>query len=173
MWQFTADRGSNAIPPAWRITDPRLQWRVAPSNLLPQDANYQVDRGVPYAIQNKYPTFASPIRLASKVEADYIAAEAGGPAAMLALIQARRAANSLPPYTGPTDDAAVLAEFEDQRGIEFFLEGKRLGDLRRNGAAVRHVPVPGSTYWKPGFAPVGSQTCYPLPQVERDNNPNL
>ncbi|MBL8999380.1 MAG: hypothetical protein JNL44_19145, partial [Gemmatimonadetes bacterium] len=136
IWQFIADRGSNAVPPAYRITDPRLPWRLAPSNLLPQDANYQVDRGVPYAIQNKYTAYSSPIRLASKLEADYIAAEAGGTTTMLALIQARRAANSLPPYGGTTTDAAVLAEFEDQRAYEFYLEGKRLGDLRRNGAAV-------------------------------------
>lgn len=173
MWQFTADRGSNAIAPAFRVTDPRVKWRIAPSNLLPQDANYQVDRGVPYAIQDKYPGFAAPIRLASKTEADYIAAEAQGSAAMLTLIQSRRAANGLTPYAGATDDASVLAEFMDQRGREFYLEGKRLGDFRRAGAAVKNVPVPASTYWKPGFAPVGNQTCYPIPQVERDNNPNM
>ncbi|MHB1327355.1 MAG: RagB/SusD family nutrient uptake outer membrane protein [Gemmatimonadales bacterium] len=173
IWQFIADRGSNAVPPVYRIDDPRLPWRVAPSNLLPQDANYAGDRGAPYAIQNKYTGFASPIRLASKLEADYIAAEATGTAAMLTLIQARRAANAQPAYSGDTGDAAVLAEFEDQRALEFYLEGKRMGDLRRNGAAVRNVPVPGSTYWKPGFAPVGNQTCFPIPQTERDNNPNL
>jgi hypothetical protein len=173
LWQFTADRGSNAVSPAFRVTDPRLKWRVAPSNLLPQDANYNVDRGVPYAIQDKYPAYSSPIRLASKLEADYIAAEAGGAVAQLALIQAQRAAAGLAPYDGPTDDASVLAEFETQRGIEFYLEGKRMGDLRRNGAAVKFVPVPNSTYWKPGFAPVGSQTCFPMPQAEIDNNPNL
>ncbi len=173
IWQFIADRGSNAVPPAYRIDDPRLPWRVAPSNLLPQDAAYSVDRGVPYAIQNKYTGFGSPMRLASKLEADYIAAEAQGTAAMLDLIQARRAANGQPAYGGDTGDAAVLTEFEDQRALEFYLEGKRLGDMRRNGAAVRNVPVPGATYWKPGFAPVGNQTCYPIPRTERDNNPNL
>jgi len=173
IWQFIADRGSNAVPPAYRIDDPRLPWRVAPSNLLPQDANYATDRGIPYAIQNKYSGFGSPIRLASKMEADYIAAEAQGTAAMLTLIQARRAANDQPAYSGDTGDAAVLAEFEDQRALEFYLEGKRLGDLRRNGAAVRNVPVPAATYWKPGFAPIGNQTCFPIPRTERDNNPNL
>ncbi len=173
IWQFIADRGSNAVPPAYRIDDPRLPWRIAPSNLLPQDAAYATQRGIPYAIQNKYTGFATPIRLASKLEADYIAAEAQGTAAMLDLIQARRAANDQPAYSGDTGDAAVLAEFEDQRAVEFYLEGKRLGDLRRNGAAVRNVPVPGSTYWKPGFAPVSDQTCFPIPRTERDNNPNL
>jgi hypothetical protein len=35
------------------------------------------------------------------------------------------------------------------------------------------VPQPGAVYWKPGFAPVGSQTCFPLPDDELDNNPNF
>lgn len=173
LWQFVADRGSIAIAPSWRVTDPRIPQRVAPSNLLPQDAFYSQDRGVPYVIQNKYPAFGSPIRLASKLEADYIAAEGTGTTAMLTLITARRAANGQPAYSGGVDDASVLREFENQRGREFFLEGKRLGDFRRNGAAVEFVPVAGSTYWKPGFAPVGSQTCYILPVAETDNNPNF
>jgi hypothetical protein len=173
LWQFVANRGSMAIAPAWRVTDPRVPQRVAPSNLLPQDANYTVDRGLPYVIQNKYPGFATPIRLASKMEADYIAAEACGTATQLALIATRRTANGQPAYTGPTDPASALAEFETQRGLEFFLENKRLGDLARNGAAVLFVPVPGSTYFKPGFTTVGNQTCFPLPITETDNNPNF
>ncbi len=173
LWQFTSDRGSIAIAPAWRVTDPRVPQRVAPSNLSPQDANYAVDRGVPYVIQNKYPTFATAIRLASKIEADYIAAEASSSAAMLTLIAARRAANTQPPYSGATDDVSVLAELVTQRGLEFFLEGKRIGDLARTGPAVKLVPVAGATYFKPGFAPIGNQTCYPLPNTETDNNPNF
>jgi hypothetical protein len=173
LWQFTADRGSIAIAPMWRTTDPRVPQRVAPSNLLPQDANYTVDRGMAYVIQDKWRGFNLPMRLASKIEADYIAAEAGGTATQLAHIQARRAANGQAAYTGPTDAASVLAEFETQRGLEFFLEVKRLGDFVRNGAAVLGVPTPGATYFKPGFAPVGNQTCIPLPDDETDNNPNF
>ncbi len=173
LWQFTADRGSIAVSPAWRVVDPRVPQRLAPSNLLPQDSNYPVDRGLPYVIQDKFNAFSSPIRLASRLEADYIAAEAQGNATQLALIQARRAANAQAAYTGATDDASVLAEFETQRGLEFFLEDKRLGDLRRNPAAVKFVPVPGATYFKAGFAPIGSQTCIPLPITETDNNANF
>ena len=173
LWQFTADRGSIAIAPMWRVTDPRVPQRVAPSNLLPQDANYTVDRGMAYVIQDKWRGFGLAIRLASKIEADYIVAEATGTAAQLAHIQARRAANGQPAYGGATDAASVLAEFETQRGLEFFLEVKRLGDLARNGAAVLGVPTPGATYFKAGFSPVGNQTCIPLPITETDNNPNF
>ncbi|HET9013683.1 MAG TPA: RagB/SusD family nutrient uptake outer membrane protein, partial [Gemmatimonadaceae bacterium] len=90
-----------------------------------------------------------------------------------ALIDARRAANQQPAYTGGLDAASVLTELFDQRAREFFLEGKRLADFRRNPAATRFVPATGSAYVKPGYAAVGSQTCYPIPRAERDNNPNL
>ena len=91
----------------------------------------------------------------------------------LALIAARRAANQQPVYTGAVDAASVMTELYDQRAREFFLEGKRLADFRRNPAATRFVPVTGTPYFKPGYGNVGSQTCYPIPRAERDNNPNL
>jgi len=172
MWQFVRDRGSIAVAPIWRTTDPRVPWQVT-SAYTPQDAAYATDRGVPYAIQRKYTDYNSPIRLASKLEADYIAAEAQGTAAQLTQIGARRAANGLPAYGGPTDANSVLTEFFTQRGFDFYLEGKRIGDFRRHATNIIGVPVSGSTYWKPGFAPVGTNTCYPLPDDETDNNPNF
>lgn len=169
MWQFTLDRGSITVAPAFRVTDPRVPYKApGQHSLTPQDPS-----SGPFYIQNKYPTFATSIRLASKIEADYIQAEAQGTAAQLTLIAARRAANSQEAYSGATDATSVLTELMEQRGREFYLEGKRLGDFRRNPNNVLNVPVAGSTYFKPGFAPVGSQTCYPLPTAERDNNPNL
>lgn len=173
MWIFVRDRGSIAIAPTWRVTDPRVPQVVAPSNLQPQDAAYATDRGVPYVIQQKYTDYNAPVRLASKLEADYIQAEAEGTASQLALIAARRAANGQPAYAGAVDANSVLTEFLTQKGRDFFLEGKRLGDFRRHPTNVIGVPVPGATYWKPGFAPVGNHTCYPLPTPELDNNPNF
>jgi hypothetical protein len=152
-----------------------VPWRITATtgDFAPQDAAYASDRGVPYAIQQKFPDYNIPVRLASKLEADYITAEAQGTAAQLTLIDARRAANSQPAYAGATDSSSVLTEFFTQKGLDFYLEGKRLGDFRRHPANIIGVPVPGATYWKPGFAPVGDNTCYPLPVTEIDNNPNL
>ncbi len=104
------------------------------------------------------------------------AAAGGIPArtsAELELINARRSANGLQPYNGPTDDASVLTEFMTQKTLDFFLEGKRLGDFRRNGSAVLNVPTPGASYFKTGFDPIGDQTCYPLPLAETSNNPHF
>src|SRR5688500_15810289 len=77
LWQFTFDRGSMSVAPAYQVADPRVPYK-APSEhaLAAQDAN-----AGPFFIQNKYPAYTSPIRVASKLEADYIAAEAGTVAA--------------------------------------------------------------------------------------------
>ncbi len=171
QWLQTHDRATIVVPPDWRTGDPRVPV-LAPGSVagLPATA---VDGIVPFYAQGKYTGYASPWRLASKLEADYIAAEATGTAAMLAEIAVRRAANGQPAYTGPTDAASVLTEFEEQRGREFYLEGKRLGDLRRNGTAVLHVPATGQAYFKSGYSPVGAETCIPLPITETANNPNF
>jgi len=169
LWQYTFDRGSISVAAAYQVSDPRVPW-LGPTQhkLNPQDV---VPGG--YFIQQKYPAYNSPMRLASKVEADYIAAEAGDVAAQLALIAARRAANAQPAYAGATDAASVLKELFDQRGREFYLEGKRLADFRRNPAATTGVAPSGSVYVKPGYPNIGTQTCYPIPRAERDNNPNM
>jgi hypothetical protein len=168
IWQYTFTRGSVAVAPAYRtLNDPRVVALAPKSGLTAQDGL------TPFWTVGKYPAFTTPMRVASKIEADYIAAEARGTAAMLALSQARRAANTLPAYTGPTDDASVAVEFFDQRAREFYLEGKMLGDFRRNPSAVKNVPQPGATYYKSGYSPIGNQTCFPLPQVETSNNPNF
>lgn len=172
MWFYVRDRGSIAVAPTWRTTDPRVPWLVTTA-FAPQDAAYASDRGVPYAIQQKYTDYNVPVRLASKLEANYIQAEAEGTASQLTLIQARRAAAGRPAYTGAVDANSVRTEFFTQKGFDFYLEGKRMGDFRRHPGNIIGVPVAGSTYWKPGFAPVGSDTCWPLPTQEIDNNPNL
>ncbi len=170
LWQFTLDRGSITVAPAFRIDgDPRIRFKTPAQHILaPQDPS-----SGPFFIQDKYPAFNTGMRLASKLEADYIEAEATSTAAQLALIAARRAANNQPVYSGSTAPAAVLTELMEQKGRDFYLEAKRMGDFRRNPAAVLNVPVPGSTYFKPGFSQVGNQTCWPLPLDETDNNPNI
>jgi hypothetical protein len=168
-WQYTFDRGSISVAAAYQVADPRVPY-LDPSKhtLQPQDV---VPGG--FYIQQKYPTYGSPTRLASKIEADYISAEATGTAAQLALIQSRRAANNQPAYAGAVDAASVLTEFFYQRSLEFYLEGKKLGDFRRHPEAVKNVPVTGQPYIKPGYVNVGSQTCFPIPRTERDNNPGM
>ncbi len=170
IYQFTFDRPSISVAPFFRTSDARVPYKApGVSKLNGQDA---VPGG--FFEQTKYPAYASSLRLASKLEADYIAAEAGGDVtAQLALINARRASAGLAPYVGGVDAASVLKELMVQKAFDFYLEGKRIADYRRVPAAMSGITPTGGTYFKPGYASVGSQTCYPLPRTERDNNPNM
>ena len=171
LYQFSFDRGAISVAPWYRQTDPRVPFRAPGSGTaVGQDA---VPGG--FHQQAKFTGYASNIRLASKLEADYIAAEASGNATtQLALIDARRAANGQTAYAGATDAASVKTELFNQRALEFDLEGKRLADFRRSPASTATtVTATGQPYFKPGYANTGSQTCYPLPRTERDNNPNM
>ena len=171
LYQFSFDRGSISVAPWYRQTDPRVPFRAPGSGTaVGQDA---VPGG--FHQQAKFTGYASNIRLASKLEADYIAAEASGSATtQLALIDARRAANGQTAYAGATDAASVKTELFNQRALEFYLEGKRLADFRRSPASTATtVTATGQPYFKPGYANTGAQTCYPLPRTERDNNPNM
>jgi hypothetical protein len=171
IYQFSYDRGSISVAPGFRVTnDPRLTYNPADKGTAqPQDV---VPGG--WFQQTKFSGYATNYRLASKLEADYIAAEASGDVpTMLTLINARRAANNQAVFAGATDKASVMTELYNQRGIEFYLEGKRLADFRRSPASVSNITPAGAPYFKPGYANTGTQTCYPLPRQEVDNNPNF
>ncbi len=171
QFQFTFDRGSISVAPPYRVaSDTRVPFRgPGVTTLNPQD---QVPGG--FYEQRKFSAYNAPVRLASKLEADYIAAEASGNGtAQLALINARRVAAGQPVYAGATDAASVKTELYNQRAFEFYLEGKRLADFRRSPASTNYITATGQPYFKPGNPSTGSQTCYPIPRPERDNNPNL
>jgi hypothetical protein len=70
---------------------------------------------------------------------------------------------------GTLTQPVVMAEIVEQRRREFFLEGHRLGDLRRLGLPMS--PAVGAPYVSGGS--YGAQSCFPLPNVERVNNPNI
>lgn len=174
LWAFSFTRGSISVAPWYRQGDPRVTYNIEggtpPATAVPQDI---VPGG--FHQQTKFPSFAAPMRLASKLEADYIAAEASGNAAtQLALIASRRTANGRPAYAGATDAVSVKTELFNQRALDFYLEGKRVADMRRSPASVAGtITAAGRPYFKPGYGNVGTNTCYPIPFAERDNNPNM
>ncbi|CAN5728335.1 hypothetical protein BH23GEM3_BH23GEM3_01730 [soil metagenome] len=151
------------LAPAAQEGDPRITYADAGRDA--QDATLRLWN------QQKYPSYASPIRLASGLEARYIVAEAelkqGSPVAALTLINERRAAGEQGVFAGAGD--AVLAELMAQRSRDFWLEGKRLGDFRRNPGAVPNVLGPSDEYYKPAVGTMGDQTCFPIPAFEFDN----
>jgi starch-binding outer membrane protein, SusD/RagB family len=168
VFNYTTSRQSLVVPPEYRAIadggDTRIKYDDA--GRLAQDSELRFFR------QQKFPGWALPIRLASGLEARYIAAEASGDITeQLALIAERRTVGKQAVFTG-TSAAAVLAELMDQRARDFWLEGKKVGDYRRNPAAVPFVPAPGTSYYKAGVGNIGTQTCWPVPDAEIRNNPN-
>jgi hypothetical protein len=77
----------------------------------------------------------------------------------------------MPAYDAGSKTAAeVRADIIEERRRELFLEGHRLGDIRRYQLPLN--PAVGAAY-AAGGGTYGTQTCFPLPDVERINNPNI
>jgi len=163
---------------------------VAPQRYRIQDTRLAIDstrvggtlNGLKYVVQAKYNGYGDQIRLASGLEAQYIAAEAalhssGSTSAALTLINTRRTAGGQGAYGGATDTLSVITELLNQRARDFWLEGKKLGDLRRNPsvplASVLTDPT-GSAFYVPSkTATFGSSFCAPIPPQETGANPNF
>ena len=163
---------------AWASVDPSFRGltvngapdpRVAVTN-----ANRNGTASVPIWTADKYTSLATTIPLARYAEAQLIVAEsrlaANDITGAVAAINTVRATRSIAPYsaTGQTS-AQVLAQIQEERRRELFLEGHRIGDLRRYG--LPFLPAAGTPFLSGGV--YGTQTCFPLPDVERINNPNI
>jgi hypothetical protein len=125
---------------------------------------------------DKYPALASAMPIARYAEAQLIVAEAklaandlAGAVAAINIVRASRA--GVPAYDGTGQTAAqIKAQIVEDRRRELFLEGHRLGDMRRYN--LPFLPAAGTAYTTGGGV-YGTQTCLPLPDVERINNPNI
>ena len=121
----------------------------------------------------KYPLISSSIPIASGDEAILITAEADVEAnnitAAVAGINKLRTKASLPQYAGGTQ-AEVRAQIIDERRRELFLEGQRFGDIIRFN--IPQTPAAGTPFPAKGGV-YGNQICFPLPDIERNNNPTL
>ena len=148
-----------------RQHDPRIA--VTPTGMLGSDGFTMV------VFPNKDATATTPQALAKYSEAQLIIAEndanTGDLGGAVSIINTFRSANAQRPFVPvPLDKPAVIAEIVEQRRREFFLEGHRLGDIRRLGLPLS--PATGAPYVSGGT--YGDQACFPLPNVERINNPN-
>jgi hypothetical protein len=123
---------------------------------------------------NKDASATSPQALAKYSEAQLIIAEndanTGDLNGAKTIINALRTAAGQPAFNpGSLTLPVVIAEIVEQRRRELFLEGHRMGDIRRLGLPLS--PATGAPYVTGGT--YGDQSCFPLPNVERINNPNL
>jgi len=117
----------------------------------------------------KYGSFGSSIPLARSAEAKLIRAEAIGGQTAVTLINELRSVHGLPPFSS-TSEQEIQAQVIQERLREFFLESHTLYDLTRYNLPLS--PTPGDRY-RDQNETYGEMRCFPLPDVERDNNPNL
>lgn len=109
-----------------------------------------------------------PVPMGSWREAHLIIAEAEGGQEAVNRINILRDHWDLPPFES-SDPAEIQEQIIEERSRELFLEGHHLGDLRRFDLPL--VPAPGEPYRQGGQ--YGSESCFPLPDVERNTNPNV
>ena len=143
--------------------DPRVAIEYDPSRLAS-------DGELPLYYETKYLSADSPIPLARTAEARLIIAEAQGGQAAVDIINDLHDAVGLSHFSS-SDPAEILAQIIYERRAEFFLESQHLGDLIRYDLPLR--PAAGDPFQAQKGGVYGSQLCFPLPDVERLNNPNI
>ncbi len=136
-----------------------------------------VDAGVePISLRHhwqhrKYTSVSDPIPIASWDEAQLIVAEAQLGQTAVDIINLLHTRAGLPAYD-PATDGPILQQVLEERKRELFLEGgHRFNDMLRFGL------LNDSTPYKSGIDDLGRAyghtTCWPLPNVERQGNPNI
>lgn len=154
--------------------DPRIPFSYTPGEV--GDAAIQCCGPVPFKRQRKHANDAAPIRLSSGREMKLIEAEGAlisgdWQAALLMINEVRAHAGVAPVQASGANEA--WTRLKRERGIELWLEGRRLGDLYRWAAASR----PGE--YDPLETPGGGSNlthqdlCFPIPPSERETNPNI
>lgn len=175
VYSFTLARPSLVVPPYYRaLNDPRVTSQLGGGGFpLKTQGN-----DLSFYRQTKYVDYGDDVRLASGLEARYIAAEArlkaGDAAPALALIAERAAKGSAVDGDDfATSTNTTLVELLDQRARDFFLEAQQMGTWFRNPDATPYVLRAGSNYYAEEGSKIGTQTCFPVPDDEVLNNPNF
>lgn len=132
---------------------------------------------VPWWPQAKYVVNTAGVNLATGREARLIEAEAalrsGDIATAMARIDANRAAAGATVAPRPANITAAWTLLKQERGIELWLEGRRLADMRRwadtqTPGALNPLEVTGPTSYLEG-----QNLCFPFSRDEINTNPNL
>jgi hypothetical protein len=112
------------------------------------------------------------IRIASLLEAKYIIAEAEGPtAANIAFLESRRTAFPSSTTPTPVDATNFFASLREQRRRDFYLDGHRMGDLRRYEKQQGVDLWPSGSFFGSTTIQYNTQKCWPLTLAEATNNP--
>jgi hypothetical protein len=146
--------------------DPRVPFDSSLTILVGDAAVGNLGR-VRWYFQTKYPAQTSAINLVTGWEMRLIEAEAklagGDVTGAMTLVNQHRVSLGLAPWTAANATEAWTA-LKRERGIELWLEARRLGDFRRWAALNR-----------PGTSDdmTGRDLCFATPLSEKETNPNF
>lgn len=121
-------------------------------------------------VQEKFTSVSDPIPIAGWDEAQLIIAEAELGQTAVDIINMFHERAGLPEFDSDDPDE-ILAHVIQERSRELFLESHHLGDKIRYG--LPFTPPAGTPYPPKAGGFYGDMTCFPLPDVERLNNPNI
>ena len=164
---LTVETTSRALTTETGQVDPRSA--TIRLNTAPADGLNQIWIPVKFNAATLAAGQAIPQPITRYAEAQLILAEAQGGTAAVNIINTMRAAVSLNPYTGPTDATSIKNLIASERQRVLFAEGFRAFDVERFNLAP--VPAVGSAYLQGGV--YGGTVCFPLPDIEKNNNPNI
>lgn len=180
LWNMLTDSQRFTVDPRFRsmvvdgsgTADPRVDVFQDPDDL------FGVDGSTPQYQAEKYSSSTSPIRIASWVEAQYIIAEIEGGQEAVDIINDVRSVQDIEATFSSSDGIEIRNKVMDERRRALFLEGQRMGDLRRYLDKFDALP-------EEGRFPTGEDAdidlpseyednvCFPLPDAERETNPGL
>jgi hypothetical protein len=164
---LTVEPTARALATETGQVDPRSA--MIKLNTAPADGLNQIYIPAKYNAATLAAGQAIPQPITRYAEAQLILAEAQGGAGAVSIINTMRAAASLNPYTGATDAASITALIASERQRVLFLEGFRPYDIERLNLPL--VPAVGSAYLQGGV--YGGTVCFPIPDIEKNNNPNI
>jgi hypothetical protein len=160
--------------------DPRVAWSSVASPAVGDAAVLQIGQ-VPWHFEMKYAKKDASINLSSGWEMRLIEAEKhlmdGDLAGAMPLINKHRVALGLQPWSATTIDDGWTA-LKRERGIELWLEARRMNDLRRWKAgntpgALDPLEMPGTgTNGAPSYL-TQQDLCFPIPLSEQQTNPHF
>jgi starch-binding outer membrane protein, SusD/RagB family len=156
--------------------DPRVSWGQDATTTKGDGAVFTLGK-VPWHFETKFAKKDASINLSSGWEMRLIQAEAllvaGDFTNAMPLINKHRVALGLTPWSATTLADGWTA-LKRERGIELWLEARRIGDLRRWKAGS--TPGQLSAYEVPGatsYLDAGQTLCFPISSLEMQTNPNL
>ena len=133
-----------------------------------------VDAETALWVTSKYSAADAPIAIASWGEAQLILAqaalEAGNLAGAVTIINDLHTRAGIPPTFNSADAGEVRAHLVQERQRQLFLQSHHFGDIKQ--FSIPLTPAPGVPF-KDGGGVYADQVCFPIPDIETTNNPNI